>query len=417
MPGNNRRRTIRVRDCDLYSSKKWSVAEDFNILFKVLLAAGLTFQPLHTKKPKHKVCVRISEIVINIMELLIVFVNIFFWQNRYSSWELHFSTSLTIFLALSVRFVLYLCRRKIPKMVRNLVDLYDDITKKKPYKSLKLPILVSCFTSLILTAMASALDGFRVYVERTKDEHSIRFLIQLNDTNGIHQKWMYHMFLTLVPIKMYFAYGVPMLVLIFCCSIYTISKRIMLAYHDCIKKYNKETYRLMLTNNTLSLYLNYYNRITQCIAEIDDVLSPCVLLLYGLMICAQFYTLTVLISSDTEPTSFTTIVHNVIVFLLTTVAFLLVTLTASRTSEIAEDIKRSLQKLSEKVTSADGTTVCDDGIHNTYLVLVSILNGSHLTFTGWRMFNINRSFILTTTGVIISYGVIIVQIGRKNGEN
>lgn len=417
MSRNNRRRIIRVRDSELYSPDKREVVADVDILFKVLLATGLTFPSLNAKKTKHKVCARIFEIVINTMALFIVFVNIFFWQRRYSSVTLHFSTSLTIFFALSVRFVLYLSRGKIPKMIRNLVNLYDDITRRKPYKPLKTRILISCFTSLLLTAMTSVIDGFQIYVQRAKGEHSIQFLFKLNDTDGRHQKWMYHMFMALVPIKMYFAYGVSMLILIFCSSIYTIAKRIVLAYHDSIKKYNRDNHRVILTNNTLSVYLSYYNRITQCIAEIDDVLSPCVLLLYGLMVSAQFYTLTVLISNDTEPTSFTIGLHNSIVFLLTTVAFLVVTLTASKITEIAEDIKRSLQKLSEKVINADGTIVCGDGINNTYLVLVSILNGTQLTFTGWKMFNINRSFILTTMGVMISYGVIIVQIGRKYGEN
>lgn len=405
-------RIIIQENAQVSGAKKRGIVSDFQILFKVLRAAGLTIQ-LSNKKPKCKFCTAIFEHTINLMALFVTFVNFFFWQKRYSSLTLHFTTILTIFLALSVRFVLYLSRGQIPRMVRNLIYLYQDIMRNKPHKSVKKPILVGCFTILVLTAMASILDGYRIYIDQAKGEHSITFIIELNDTDGTYQRWMYYLFMFLVPVKMYFAYGVSVLILIFCCSVFTIVRRIISAFYDSIKRYSRESSRVMLTNKMLSSYLSFYNRITQCIAEIDQVLSPCVLLLYGLMISGQFYTLTVLISEDTERTSLTTVLHNLIVFFLTTAAFLVVTLTASKITEVSEDIKRSLQKLSENVTSNDEIIFSGNGISNTYLILLSTLNGSHLSFTGWKMFNINRSFILTTMGVMISYGVIIVQIGRK----
>jgi hypothetical protein len=401
-----------VRDPDVYMEHKYKIVKDFDILLKILLAAGLSFAPLNGKKRKTKFLSKFTEVAINVLALFVVLVNIFFWQRRYSSVTLHFSTFLTIFFALAVRFALFLNRGQIPRMIRHLIYLYEDITRKKPYKSLKIPILIGCVTTLFLTMTASILDGYRIHGDRAKGEHSIYFLIPLNDTDGRYQKWMHTMFMLLVPIKMYFAYGVSVVILIFCSSIYTVVKRIVYAFHDQIKQHNRESQILLLTNDMLSAYLNYYNRIIQSVSEIDKVLSPCVLLLYGLMVSGQFYTLTVLISKDTEVTSVTTGLHNFLVFLLTTVAFLVVTLTASKVTEISEDIKISLQKLSEKVTSKDEIS-SGNSINNTYLILLAILNGTHLSFTGWKMFNINRSFILTTMGVMISYGVIIVQIGRR----
>lgn len=409
----SRNKTSEVQVIESTISQRNKIVKDFEILSKVLLAAGLTFPSLKGRK-MNNFCPKLFEIIVNIMAIFVIFVNIFFWQRRYSSVTLHLTTSLTISLALSVRFVLLLYRRQIPKMIRNLILLYEDITYKKIHKSFKKPIVIGCFITLLLMIMASVLECHRIQVDENKGEHSIQFLIKLNDTDGRYQKWMFHLIICLVPIKMYFAYGVSVMILIFCCSVYTAAKRIIVSFHDHIKQSNRED-TVPLTNSMISSYLNYYNRISQSVAEIDNVLSPCVLLLYGLMVSGQFYTLTVLISKDTEPTSLTTVLQNITVFLLTSAAFLVVTLCASKVTEVFEDAKRSLQKLSEKISSSDEKVFGGSNISNTYLILISILSGSHLSFTGWKMFNINRSFILTTMGVMISYGVIVVQIGRKYG--
>ncbi|GBL88075.1 hypothetical protein AVEN_133727-1 [Araneus ventricosus] len=410
---HNRHRAVRVNKFEAKSPKESdeNLSEDLNFLFKVLLLAGLVFPPLNSRKQKLKWFAKLFEAIVHLCAIFIIVVNIFFWQRRYSSVTLHFSTTLTIFLAIAVRFSLCLVRKKIPQMARNLVLLYDDVTWNKQHKSLKYGMMLSCFLPLILSVIASILDVYHIQAERAKEEHSIQFIIKVKGMTN-YQSWVYYMFLFLVPIKMYYAYGVSVIIFIMCCEVYTIAKRIVVALNEQIE--NHDNSRFLITSRTLNGYLNFYNRLNQTIAEIDDVLSPCVLLLYGLMVSGQFYTLTVLISQDTETVSLPTGFQNVIVFLLTTVAFLVVTLIASQVTEVAENVKRSLYKLADSVVNNDELTVNEKEATNSYLVLIAILNGSQLSFTGWKMFNINRSFILTTMGVMISYGVIIVQIGRKN---
>ncbi|GIX89290.1 uncharacterized protein CEXT_581441 [Caerostris extrusa] len=212
---------------------------------------------------------------------------------------------------------------------------------------------------------------------------------------------------------MFYAYGVSVIIFIVCCEIFTVAKRAVKALNEQIESHDDT--RFVVSNRNIDVYLGFYNRLSRVIVEMDDVLSPCVLLLYGLMVSGQFYTLTVLISKDTESSSLTTGLQNVIVFLLTTVAFLVITLIASKVTEVAENIKRSLYKLADNiVNSSSQLAINEKNVANSYLILIAILNGSQLSFTGWKMFNINRSFILTTMGVMISYGVIIVQIGHKN---
>ncbi|GFS35252.1 uncharacterized protein NPIL_570381 [Nephila pilipes] len=409
---HSRHRTMRVNKFGSISAKANdpNLSEDFNLLFKAFLLAGLVFPPLNAKKQKLKWYAKVFEAAVHLCAISIIFVNMFFWQRRYRSVTLHFSTSLTIFLAISVRFVLCLVRRKIPYMARNLVLLYDDIMGNKPHKSLRNKIMLGFCVPVLLTIIASVLDFYHIQAERAKDEHSILFVIKSNGKGC--QAWMYYMLLVLVPIKMYYAYGVSVTIFIPCVVVYTVAKRVVLALDEQIRSHDDS--RFIVTNRSINVYLSFYNRLSRTIAEIDDVISPCVLLLYGLMVSGQFYTLTVLISKDTEPTSLTTVLHNVIVFLLTSGAFLLITLTASQVTEIAENIKRSLYNLADNITNNGEIAISEKDVTNSYLILIAILNGSQLTFTGWKMFNINRSFILTTMGVMISYGVIIIQIGHKN---
>lgn len=418
MTRSNRRKILRVNQVEEAEAQKEngevSLTEDINLLLKVLLFAGLVFQPLNSKKKKFNWFANVFEAVYHIFAVFIIVVNLFFWQRRYSSVTLHFSTTLTIILAILVRFALCLSRKKIPQMLRNLIHLYEDVTWRRAHKSMKKTILLSCLIPVLLTTISTILDTYHLQAMRAKEEHSIQFMIKLDVINNDNQNWMYYMFLFLGPIKMYFAYGVSVMIFIFCCVVYTLAKRIVLALNDQIRSH--DNYEMVVTNRTISVYLDFYNRLNKAVADIDEVLSPCVLLLYGLMVSGQFYTLTVLISKDTETTGLTTAMQNVIVFLLTTVAFLVVTLTASKVNEVSEDVKRSLHKLANNVTEIERSVINDSGVANSYLILVSILNGSQLSFTGWRMFNINRSFILTTMGVMISYGVIIVQIGRKGGN-
>ncbi|KAG8180807.1 hypothetical protein JTE90_008592 [Oedothorax gibbosus] len=419
MTRSNRRRIVRVNQVEEANSQKEykeeTLTKDINLLLKILIFAGLVFQPLNSKKQKLSWLAHVFEVVYHIFAVFIIAVNVLFWQRRYSSTTLHFSTTLTLFLAIAVRFAMYLSRKKIPQMARDLIHLYEDVTWNKPHKSIKKTILLSSIIPVLLTTISTVLDNFHLQVMRAKEEHSIQFVINLGTINNENQNWMIYMFLFLGPVKMYFAYGVSVTIFIFCCIIYTIAKRIVLALNDQIRSH--DSYGITVTSRTISVYLDFYNRLNKAVADIDEVLSPCVLLLYGLMVSGQFYTLTVLISQDiTEQSSLTTAIQNAIVFLLTMVAFLVVTLLASKVNEVAEDVKRSLHNLSNKIAEIERSTINDEGIASSYLILVSILNGSHLSFTGWRMFNINRSFILTTMGVMISYGVIIVQIGRKSGN-
>lgn len=138
--------------------------------------------------------------------------------------------------------------------------------------------------------------------------------------------------------------------------------------------------------------------------DIDRAFSPCVFLLYCYMLSSQFCVLSHILANSGNLGPLALIVQGCQA-VDNTVWFLLLTISAASVSEAGEEISLTLRYLRE--------TVLDEDLCSQEIMALMMFKGNicktHFTVTTWKMFKINRGVILTTTGVMVSYGVLSVQ--------
>lgn len=186
---------------------------------------------------------------------------------------------------------------------------------------------------------------------------------------------------------------------------------IVLCYYTCklLTKSIKDIESKIKKNTDLKKLFNSYKEQTQklskCLEGVEAALSFLLFLLYWYLISCIFIVSTILVQlwqiKDASSMSMNLVL---ITFLL--ISFYWLSFKASSIQKSADSLRKTVYRCCAKLFFQ-----MQDG--NTQILLLTMLDEfqEKTRITVWGFFALNDEFILQTSSAIISYGVIIVQLG------
>ncbi|GFR22560.1 uncharacterized protein TNCT_178741 [Trichonephila clavata] len=139
---------------------------------------------------------------------------------------------------------------------------------------------------------------------------------------------------------------------------------------------------------------------------VEDVLSPSIFLMYVLVFVNFLNLITVNVTNFANAMISVRTIGCIIVFLWTSGGFFRLTLKGS----ILIDVCNLWKYLQQDIVKSCIQKRAYDSSLVMQILLFNRTAKLNLVFSGWGMFQLDRSLLLTMVGVIVSYGVLIATI-------
>lgn len=192
--------------------------------------------------------------------------------------------------------------------------------------------------------------------------------------------------------------------LLLCCGAYYNS---CLFFHTYMKKLKRDLMNDLDIPSKISQNLHIFRRIIMNVKEMDNSLNACTFFIYTSSFSTFLNTVSVVLT-DTQ--SYRTVAVNAFVgitFVWAFITYFILTYSGSAVGEMCTALKNELTQLSASITKRTRDVP-------TILMLNLFCENIHSTechVTGMGFFYISRGFVLSTIGMLATYGVVIYQVG------
>ncbi|GBM19760.1 hypothetical protein AVEN_904-1 [Araneus ventricosus] len=300
--------------------------------------------------------------------------------------------------SLSIRLVLTAKRQHIGKTLRKIFTLYQKLETERDIKwygeSFISAFAVSCIIPLIMF-MKSAINA--VTDKGSKEtQMNLLFGLHLQDNWGIMCVLLINLFLNQQ------IYAMPGYAAGLCYYTY----KILTAAIQNVEK------NLRIKSDLSSLYNAYINlssKVIDCIDDLEYALSLLLFLLYTYIISFIFIIVTLLIRIAPQRFHSGYVLINFIIVFIAFVAFFGLSFQSVNVHKAAVRIRRTIHRMCSEISWP--TDENEDAVR-FLLLTASDTFPTKVLITGWNMFDLNQDFILQTTGAIVSYGILVSQLGN-----
>ncbi|GFR04638.1 uncharacterized protein TNCT_229371 [Trichonephila clavata] len=302
------------------------------------------------------------------------------------------------FCSLSIRLVLIFKRQRIANMLQNIFSLYRKLEMKNKAKWHGGSLIIVFTASWIIPLLLFTKNILFVILTEDGIKISQKTLFFGNHTRG---KWIFGIVFLFNVLLNQQLYALPGFSVGLCYYSYKILTLI-------IQKMDRNLKKKTEINSLFTSYLEFDEKITNCIKEIENALSLMLLFLYTYLISCIFIVVTLLIRSTPHMKITEYMLFNVATFIVAFAAFYALSFQSVNVHRAAVEIERTVYKMCSKMSSS----VNKKGDAVRFLLLTTCDTfSSKVLISGWGLFVLNQNFILQTTGAIISYGTIIAQLG------
>lgn len=307
-----------------------------------------------------------------------------------------FINAFSNFSGICIRFVVLIKRRHIKKCIDVISKLDNDILGRKETKSLK-KFLYGCFIGAIILPLSQMTLGI-ITDERNKYETLYLFGIFLEKTL---KPWIRIAVIIIRTASVLLCRSVPFFAIILCSFVFTRLRNINQNFMIRLKMNLDMSSPSKLFND----FTFFYGRITKAVEQVEKALSLISFFIYGYILSCIFSVTSFLVTKPPEPTYFSPVLYQIITLVGVVTCFIILSMRAASVNESSVEVKDLIYALPSKEFDFDP---------NLTATLLQLANNfaNEVCMTGWGLFVINRSFILTTAGVVVSYGVILVQLGK-----
>lgn len=184
--------------------------------------------------------------------------------------------------------------------------------------------------------------------------------------------------------------------------------------------------QIHLQNDPFDCILQFgqlHNCLTRLVTRIDNVLSFMILVVYILLISDLSKYVYFLADKLTKP--WDGILE--MVFVVTRVCHILwiLVITSFTAATVATVSVQALHDLQDLTTRLEVTVDQNDPTArrnslNNHIQLLALLLKLHVApayLTGWKLFVINRAFLLTVIGVVLTYSLLLIQITPRQDQS
>ncbi|KAF8789661.1 hypothetical protein HNY73_007585 [Argiope bruennichi] len=306
------------------------------------------------------------------------------------------TTSATSLSIMALRLSIAFKRKEIISLVFLLQNFTDNYQIKK-YTSRKKELDILCYLNLIIPPAFGTI--FVVFFHEQFDELRDEYMLDYCSRYSVREK-IYIILFT-------FAYSIHFYVTSLLCM--TLFIAIFNSYADALRQMLTETYRRLRVDISLKniAYASEMILKAQKVHQrIEDVLSFSILIAY-LLVFVNFLNLVSISVSDFAHHSLQVrAIACSVIFCWTTASFVKLTLAGSRLVDACEmwkhyqkDIVRHCSRIKFKREE-----------ELAYLLMFLEESKIDLAFTGWGIFRLERSLLLTIAEAIVSYSVLVATV-------
>ncbi|KAF8771086.1 hypothetical protein HNY73_018540 [Argiope bruennichi] len=192
-------------------------------------------------------------------------------------------------------------------------------------------------------------------------------------------------------------YGVPSLALLLCCTLCQTVTFILLDLLNRLKEScHPDEIQQTFTRNAIF----HLRKMRFLVTGTENALSPLLFFLYSYLLCSLFYLVSLTIRGKLRRVDDVKLTYIGASFVTLIIFYLLLSLKVARVHETVNEMHNVILQTSAKTLSSVDLTA----------LLTSAREFTRNTnITGWGVFIIDRNFVLTSVGMVITYGVILAQ--------
>lgn len=446
------KRRIRSKFCRRRKQRKenikpWNPKADFDLAFKLLPICAITFG-IFQKRPLLKRLVTYFEVTFDIVLVYVMSLELRVSIYTASSPVYTCCALATTSFIIVLRLWFFFSGSKILSLATHFDECHEAMSKKAKsvtgFKNFIISSYVACiaFTILII---------FLVTNRMHTSNHGRKYLRLITgdfDTVSVNNELILTVITQCVVFSEGAAYTTYLLALLLCCIFYAFLKRLFgifilqlledravlvsasslkgtkkgkTLFKDCQKRIStvvsnsgiirnegtSEFYSILHKNNET------FQKLKRLANDADDTMSLCSFCLVGLSVSSIFETQSMSMSTDSFANE--TMMNAAFKFVLTIVAFFVVcslSFAGSKVSTAAEEIRESVKRLAIKIAGDVHDLTFEELVQ--MLMFMNSCNTTEIHMTGWQMFNVNKSLILTVAGALVTYGVLIDQMVKQN---
>lgn len=389
-------------NCDIVSKK---MQNDFDPIFKLASLFGITFS-LPDRNGEVPVRMfgwkKMYDACINILAVISLITTVSVAHNFALSNAMMITYCIKCTGSLLIRFNMLTQCRRLPLLFEHLSQLLTDVSTSI-YKSLKINICLQCLGILVINFTLLTLMHLNAFYESKIHNLTQLNIIGYNVSNNDAFNVL-HFVCACYSINFAISIFTVAICILACINVHIILRRLISNFGSTLLENLKNN----PTKEELTKNFVAFRRIICGVNQADEVLSFCTFFSYVTCISCFFYIVSSFLVNEQKIFSrpFFAAEHFS-VFLFSNFIFLAITCSASKVATAVEDLKKSVNCMSEVVMK--GNLPCD--ILLNFMILIDNIKCTNVGMTGWGMFTITRGFVLTTLGVMITYGMILFQFG------
>ncbi|GFT89935.1 uncharacterized protein TNCV_1666481 [Trichonephila clavipes] len=395
------RKFSRRRDEVSANSSNVDASEDqeLEIIAKFFWFSGVAFSSFDTYFSLKGFLITCFDILASLLSIYFLAAAIYFsTTKRPHATGYTFISAFANLIGLCLRFIVLKKRSRIQKCSEIISKLNRDMLLNPDSKSRRRFLWLGCGLSLIIpiSMMTYGMISGNFYLSTRKYQALYFFSDKISKTAS--PEWEFFIILLQV-INALLSRCLPLQTMILC--VYTFT-RLRDINHNFLTQLQKSM-DLNMPSKLFSDYTKLYGRITNTVEKVEKTFSLISFFLYGYMLSCVF-SITSYMITRSGTLNVSKVLSQAASFIEIVTCFIFLSVRAAAVNESAVEVKNLIHSLPSKRF---------DFSPNLTATLLQLANNfaSEVCVTGWGLFMINRGFILTTAGVVVTYGVILVQLG------
>lgn len=226
--------------------------------------------------------------------------------------------------------------------------------------------------------------------------------IQMKNLYGLNSKNTSTIFLEVLLRFMHGiqAYAVPECCAVLCCFIFK--------YLTDAIKYIEKNIKVKQEIREIYYYLmDRTQKVSKCLEEIETAFSLMLLLLYCNLTSRIFTAMTSIISAWPKMLERDKAIEDINILIMSLVRFYLLSFQAASVHDSALSLRKTIYNLCTKFPFS----ICSQNCGGCFLLLMADELERKIQINVWGLFSLNRGFIIQSSSVILTYGIIISQLG------
>lgn len=378
------------------SNSDRSFTNSLRVIFRGFYPVFIVFATSEDSKQRQILC-RLLNYVVFVFLSTVVANDIYLVYKTYSYNPLGIIISALSgdFSSIAIRILLMRNRQYILLAIRQIIILHGILPLKKSENGYVTIAFCGCW----IVPCLMYINCIKLLISK----HGVQ-VIQMTTIFGLYWKnalaTCLAMFLRFIALTQ--VYALPS-----CC--------VVLCYYSCklLTDAIKDIERNIKINGEpkelFSSFIVITQKLSKCLKYIEAALSLMLFLLYCYLMSCIFIVITLMIRVWPTESEQDRIINNITKLTMSLLGFYLLSLQAAGVHDSAVKLQRTIYSLYAKFPFA--TCKRNTGSYVLLLTMADELEKFHITV--WGIFPLNRRFILQTTGAMLSYGIIISQLGLR----